>query len=109
MEVVFLDGDEEDMQDFEVDFSVGFVGVGLEAGFVLVFAFVGGPGVGVGMEKIKEGFDRVPLVAADVEDAIAGCLFDTKVDGEGPRAGMDVPELPFFGVGGANDASVFAV
>ena len=49
MEVDFLDGDGEDMRDFEVNLLVGFMGVGLEEDFVFVFVFVGGPGSGVGI------------------------------------------------------------
>ena len=66
-------------------------------------------GPGVAVEEITEGFDGVSLVEVEVEGAIAGCLFDTGVDGEGPRAGVDDPELPFFGVGRTEDASAFAV
>ena len=45
-----MDRDGEDTWDFMFNLLVGFVGVALEAGFVLVFVFVGGPGVGVGIE-----------------------------------------------------------
>jgi len=48
-----VDGDGEDTRDFMFNLSVGFVGVALEAGFV--FVFIGGPGVGVGIELITEG------------------------------------------------------
>ena len=49
MEVDVLDGDGEDVRDFKVDLLVSFMGVGLAADFVLVFVFVDGPGVGVGI------------------------------------------------------------
>ena len=111
MDVDFLDGVGEEVRDFEVDLLVGVgfvgVGVGIEAGFILEFA--GGPGVDIGVEEPEEGLDGVSLAKVDVEGAITGCLFETDVDGDGPRAGVDVPELPFFGVAEAKDVSVFAV
>jgi hypothetical protein len=79
------------------------VGVGLE-GVMFVFVFVGG----VGVEESVESLDGISLVEVDVEGDIENCLFDTEVDDEGPRAGVDVPELPFFRVGRADDSG-FAV
>jgi len=85
--LVLEDGD--DVRDFDVEAEVG-----LDLG--VVGAFVGVCGVGV------EGLGGLSLVG----------LFDAEVegDGEGPSAGVELPEVPFEfeGVGGVEGVFVFA-
>jgi hypothetical protein len=63
-------------------------------------------GAGEAVRDFAAAVGVVVLLLVEGEEG-TGCLFDTEVDGEGPRAGVLVPELPFFGVGlgvgGADD------